>query len=248
MTIKVTSERILDVTVLRLVGRITLGTGSLVFRNAVREALWAGHKKLALDYGSITYQDSSGFGEMVAAFTYTRNAGGELVLFDLGEKMRDALLITKLFTVFQAFDSLDSALSYFNRKRRSDLEVRERRYGVVSVLEVQGTLTEPSGAGKLLDAIDGSLQAGARSIVVLCPQILDIDRSGATIVGEARNRIQARRGALVFADLEGRLISAIDQCGALELFSPRKSLDGALHEFGLAVDHQNWRVEAARAR
>src|ERR1035441_5250533 len=53
-----------DVTVMEFNGRVTLGEGSVVLRNAVREVIWAGQRKLALDYGHINYQDSSGNGEM----------------------------------------------------------------------------------------------------------------------------------------------------------------------------------------
>ena len=113
MTMKASSRRVDGVTILDLSGRITLGEGSVVLRDQIRDLLGKGEKKLLLNLGDVTYIDSSGIGELVSAFTTVRNQGGELKLLNLTKKVHDLLQITKLYTVFDVKDDEASAVKAF---------------------------------------------------------------------------------------------------------------------------------------
>ena len=115
MTMKSTSRRVDGVTILDLSGRITLGEGSVVLRDQIRDLLGKGEKKLLLNLGDVTYIDSSGIGELVSAFTTVRNQGGELKLLNLTKKVHDLLQITKLYTVFDVKDDEASAVKAFTK-------------------------------------------------------------------------------------------------------------------------------------
>ena len=109
-----TSTRQVDgVTIVDLSGRITLGEGSVVLRDTIRDLLSKGSKKLLLNLAEVTYIDSSGIGELVSAFTTVRNQGGELKLLNLTKKVHDLLQITKLYTVFDVKDDEASAVVSF---------------------------------------------------------------------------------------------------------------------------------------
>ena len=73
---KSNSRRVDGVTIMDLSGRITLGEGSVMLRDQIRELLGKGEKKILLNLGDVTYIDSSGIGELVSAFTTVRNQGG----------------------------------------------------------------------------------------------------------------------------------------------------------------------------
>ena len=115
MTMKATSRRVDGVTILDLSGRITLGEGSVVLRDQIRDLLSKSEKKILLNLGDVTYIDSSGIGELVSAFTTVRNQGGELKLLNLTKKVHDLLQITKLYTVFDVKDDEASAVKSFTR-------------------------------------------------------------------------------------------------------------------------------------
>ena len=115
MTMKATSRRVDGVTILDLSGRITLGEGSVVLRDQIRELLGKSEKKILLNLGDVTYIDSSGIGELVSAFTTVRNQGGELKLLNLTKKVHDLLQITKLYTVFDVKDDEAYAVKAFSR-------------------------------------------------------------------------------------------------------------------------------------
>jgi len=112
---KATSRRVDGVTILDLSGRITLGEGSVVLRDQIRDLLGKSEKKILLNLGDVTYIDSSGIGELVSAFTTVRNQGGELKLLNLTKKVHDLLQITKLYTVFDVKDDEASAVKAFTR-------------------------------------------------------------------------------------------------------------------------------------
>ena len=113
MTMKASTGQVDEVTIVDLSGRITLGEGSVVLRDVVRDLLSKGQKKILLNLGDVTYIDSSGIGELVSAFTSVRNQGGELKLLNLTKKVHDLLQITKLYTVFDVKDDETSAVKAF---------------------------------------------------------------------------------------------------------------------------------------
>jgi len=113
VSMKTSTRQVDGVTIMDCSGRITLGEGSVILRDAVRDLLAKGQKKLLLNLGEVTYIDSSGIGELVSAFTTVRNQGGELKLLNLTKKVHDLLQITKLYTVFDVKEEETSAIKAF---------------------------------------------------------------------------------------------------------------------------------------
>ncbi|HME32700.1 MAG TPA: STAS domain-containing protein [Terriglobales bacterium] len=110
---KASTRQVDGVTIVDLSGRITLGEGSVVLRDTVKDLLGKGQKKILLNLGDVSYIDSSGIGELVSAFTSVRNQGGELKLLHLTKKVHDLLQITKLYTVFDVKDDEAAAIAAF---------------------------------------------------------------------------------------------------------------------------------------
>ena len=102
-----------DITVLDMDGRITIGEGSVALRSAIRRLLEEGKKNILLNLAGVGYIDSSGIGELVSSYTAIKNQEGQLKLLSLTEKLRDLLTITKLLTVFDAYDTEAEALNSF---------------------------------------------------------------------------------------------------------------------------------------
>jgi len=113
VSMKASTRQVDGVTIVDLSGRITLGEGSVVLRDSIKDLLSKGQKKILLNLGDVSYIDSSGIGELVSAFTSVRNQGGELKLLNLTKKVHDLLQITKLYTVFDVKDDEAAAISAF---------------------------------------------------------------------------------------------------------------------------------------
>jgi anti-sigma B factor antagonist len=113
VNLKVSTRQVDGVSIVDCSGRITLGEGSIVLRDTVKELLGKGQKKILLNLGDVNYIDSSGIGELVSAYTTAKNQGGELKLLKLTKKVHDLLQITKLYTVFDVKDDETAAVKAF---------------------------------------------------------------------------------------------------------------------------------------
>jgi anti-sigma B factor antagonist len=114
MSVKLVTRQVGDVSVIDAAGRITLGEGASTFREAVREMIAKGDRKLLLNLADVSYIDSSGIGELVSGFTTVANQGGQLKLLNLSKRVQDLLQITKLYTVFEVFDDEAAAVRSFS--------------------------------------------------------------------------------------------------------------------------------------
>jgi anti-sigma B factor antagonist len=110
MSAVIQSRRLDDVVILDISGRITLGEGAVTLRDALQKLLNAGERKLVMNLEDVDYVDSAGLGELVTAFTVVRAQGGQLKLLKLTHRIHDLLQITKLLTVFDAFESETEAI------------------------------------------------------------------------------------------------------------------------------------------
>jgi len=114
MSFRATSRELGEVTVIDMDGRITLGEGSNLLRDLVREKLSTGHRKILLNLAGIVYIDSTGLGELVSAYRFLKSEGGELKLLNVNKKVTDLLQITKLYTVFDIHSNEEHAIGSFH--------------------------------------------------------------------------------------------------------------------------------------
>jgi anti-sigma B factor antagonist len=113
MSLVIVTRQSGDVNILDVTGRITLGDGASDLRNAIRAMALEGHKKLLLNLAEASYVDSSGLGVLVSAFATLSNHGGQLKLLNVLSRVKDLLLITKLYAVFEIFDDEKAAVESF---------------------------------------------------------------------------------------------------------------------------------------
>src|SRR6266850_3130930 len=102
-----------DVTILDMSGSVRMGEGAISLRNSIRGLVDQGKKKILLNLSGVKNIDSSGIGELIANYTTISRDNGQLKLLNLTEKIRDLLVITKLLTVFDAYDNEAEALNSF---------------------------------------------------------------------------------------------------------------------------------------
>jgi anti-sigma B factor antagonist len=108
-------ERVVnDVTILDLKGKITLGEGDEALREKINNLISQNKKRILLNLAEVPYIDSAGLGEVVRTYTTVSRQGGQLKLVNLTKRITDLLSITKLLTVFEAFDSETEALKSYS--------------------------------------------------------------------------------------------------------------------------------------
>jgi anti-sigma B factor antagonist len=113
MSLSIHIRQVDEVSVVDVVGRIALGDSAGALRETLRTMGREGRRKILLNLKETTLIDSSGLGVLVAAFASITNQGGQVKLVNLTNRIRDLLLITKLFTVFEVFEEEAAGIRSF---------------------------------------------------------------------------------------------------------------------------------------
>ncbi|MGB9774157.1 MAG: STAS domain-containing protein [Bacteroidota bacterium] len=101
------------VTVLTLKGSIMGGPDALALNEHLHHLVEQGARRIVVDLKAVDAMNSSGLGMLIGGLTTMRNAGGDLKLANASAKIKDLLTITKLLTIFEHYDSTDSAVASF---------------------------------------------------------------------------------------------------------------------------------------
>jgi anti-sigma B factor antagonist len=113
MALTAKTRRVGNVAIVDLNGRITLGESTGILRDELRSLLSQGSKQIVLNMAGVSYVDSAGLGELVGAYTTATNQGGALKLLHMQGKLHDLMQITKLHTIFPAFEDEKKAVESF---------------------------------------------------------------------------------------------------------------------------------------
>jgi len=109
---KITQEKINDVAVCILDGEVDINT-SPELRKACDLLIKNNEKKVLIDLSGATYIDSSGLATIIEMFQRLKKTGGHLRLSSMSEKVKNVFEITKLYKLFEIFDTRDAALKDF---------------------------------------------------------------------------------------------------------------------------------------
>jgi anti-sigma B factor antagonist len=108
------SERVVNgVVVLELSGKIMGGPDATVLNDKLHELIENGKTKVVADLVNVNWMNSSGLGILIGGLTTMRNHGGDLKLANITDRIQSLLMITKLLTVFETFDTIDKAVASF---------------------------------------------------------------------------------------------------------------------------------------
>ena len=102
-----------EVAVIELKGKLMGGNETMEVHDKIKELISKDVKKVVIDLGKVTWMNSTGLGALMGAMTSLRNAGGDLKLSRVTEKVKSLFMITKLITIFDTFDSVEDAVSAF---------------------------------------------------------------------------------------------------------------------------------------
>jgi anti-sigma B factor antagonist len=112
MRMNIIERTINGVTVLDLDGNLALDDNAR-FRKYVSGAIDAGVRKLIVNLERVKYMDSSGLGELISCYTTLQRVNGRVKLLHLNNRLQYLMAITKLDSIFEAFDSESVAVSSF---------------------------------------------------------------------------------------------------------------------------------------
>jgi anti-sigma B factor antagonist len=111
-TLQIADRVVSGVTILDLQGRLVLDETEF-FRRRIEELIRENRLQVILNLKGVTYIDSAGIGMMVGKYLSVRRLGGDVKLMHLSPRSHRVMTITKLLTVFDAFDSEEQAIAAF---------------------------------------------------------------------------------------------------------------------------------------
>lgn len=115
MQINIIQRNLNDILVFDIDGNLAL-EGNAYFRKCVSTVIDAGTRNLIINMEKVSYMDSSGLGELISCHTKLQKLSGRLGLLHLNERIRYLLVITKLVSVFEVFDSESVAVATLSLK------------------------------------------------------------------------------------------------------------------------------------
>lgn len=98
------------VVVLDLAGRLVAGEGVGQLKDKINSLILQGHRQILMNLAGVSYIDSNGLGELVAAHTTMVRNDGQIKLVNLTTRVQDLLAICRLSTVFESYDTEADAL------------------------------------------------------------------------------------------------------------------------------------------
>jgi len=108
----------------KIVGKVALlkFKGSLMgepdttkIREKVHSLVSDDMRQVVVDMGGVKWINSAGLGSLIAGLTTLRNAGGDLRLANIADKVESLFMITQLVKVFKTYESVDRAVASFKK-------------------------------------------------------------------------------------------------------------------------------------
>ena len=97
------------VKIFTLAGRLMDQAEADSLTSALEQEIEDGHSNIVLDLSELKYMNSTGLNIMINVLTKTRNAGGEAIITNVSESVKQLFVVTKLDTIFTIVSSKEEA-------------------------------------------------------------------------------------------------------------------------------------------
>jgi anti-sigma B factor antagonist len=192
MALKMTDREVDGASVVTLDGRIVLGEESQALRVELKNLVAEGKKKIVLNMDNIKYIDSAGLGILVAAHVCAKAQGASLKLSNLGSRFREVLQITKLFKVFDVYNTEAAAIASFSRLM--DKAATEKP-----------SITLPGTVEYIIKSPNPSIREKAEISVQGADELYQEIRIENTLTDEHGDEVRLKKGAHVEVTVEAEL-------------------------------------------
>ena len=102
-----------EAVIIELKGNVMGGEDTKEFNDLLHKLIDEGKLNVIIDLAEVKFMNSSGLGMMIGGLTTMKKANGNLKLARVTEKIESLLIITKLITIFEFYESVDEAVKSF---------------------------------------------------------------------------------------------------------------------------------------
>jgi len=111
--LEITQRETNGIYLLTLRGRLVLGQESNGLRTTIDNLLLSGATRFVIGLEHVNYVDSAGLGALIEIHRKAKAKGGRLMLTNLGPKLRQALELAQLLTIFETCATEADAVASF---------------------------------------------------------------------------------------------------------------------------------------
>ena len=101
--------------VIELKGNVMGGDDTKEFNELLHKLIQEDKKNIIVDLAGVKFMNSSGLGMLIGGLTTMKKETGHLKLARVTDKIESLLIITKLITIFETFETVDDAVNSFNK-------------------------------------------------------------------------------------------------------------------------------------
>ena len=112
---KLEVKQIDGVTVLRVKGNLTGGPETFMVHDKVKQLLTEKQFRMVIDLSGVELINSVGLGMLMGCYSSAKNAGGDIKLAGISERVKNIFVITKLITIFDVHESVREAVDAFGK-------------------------------------------------------------------------------------------------------------------------------------
>jgi len=109
-----TSEKY-EAVIIELKGNVMGGDDTKNFNELLHKLIEEDKKQIVVDLSGVKFMNSSGLGMLIGGLTTIKKSDGQLKLACVTDKIESLLIITKLITIFESFDTVDDAVKTFTK-------------------------------------------------------------------------------------------------------------------------------------
>ena len=110
---KIKTNEKYEAVIIELKGNVMGGDDTKNFNDLLHKLIEEDKKQIVVDLSGVKFMNSSGLGMLIGGLTTVKKSEGQLKLACVTEKIESLLIITKLITIFESFDSVDDAVKSF---------------------------------------------------------------------------------------------------------------------------------------
>lgn len=96
--------------IVELKGNVMGGDDTKEFNDLLHKLIDEKKIRVIIDLGDVKFMNSSGLGMLIGGLTTMKKANGFYKLANVTDKIESLLIITKLITIFEHYESVDKAI------------------------------------------------------------------------------------------------------------------------------------------
>lgn len=99
--------------IIELKGNVMGGDDTKDFNDLLHKLVEENKLNIVVDLSEVKFMNSSGLGMLIGGLTTMKKSNGSLKLARVGDKIESLLIITKLITIFESYETVEEAVNSF---------------------------------------------------------------------------------------------------------------------------------------